>query len=123
MCIRDRIDAAGYVLNDETLEALARQARCHGEAGADVVAPSDMMDGRIGRVRAELDAAGCIHTRILAYSAKYASVSYTHLAIAVGGMAGNANRFGDDLTLQRVALGGGLLTAGLGGKTGSEHDR
>ena len=62
-------------MNDETLEALAKQALCHAQAGADVVAPSDMMDGRIGRIRAELDGAGYIHTRILAYSAKYASSS------------------------------------------------
>ena len=81
------IDASGYVVNDETLEALARQARCHAEAGADVVAPSDMMDGRIGRVRTELDAAGCIHTRILAYSAKYASSFYGPFRDAVGSAA------------------------------------
>ena len=67
------IDDTGYVLNDETLEVLARQALCHAEAGADVVAPSDMMDGRIARIRSELNGAGQIHTRILAYSAKYAS--------------------------------------------------
>ena len=64
------IDESGYVLNDETLAALARQAVVEAQAGADVVAPSDMMDGRIGVVRRELDRAGKIHTRILAYSAK-----------------------------------------------------
>lgn len=78
------IDADGYVMNDETLEALARQARCQAEAGADIVAPSDMMDGRIGRVRAELDAAGCLNARILAYSAKYASAFYGPFRDAVG---------------------------------------
>ena len=107
------IDAAGYVLNDETLEALARQARCHGEAGADVVAPSDMMDGRIGRVRAELDAAGCIHTRILAYSAKYASSFYGPFRDAVGSAGnlgkGNKNTYqmdpaNGDEALREVAL-------------------
>ena len=107
------IDAAGYVLNDETLEALARQARCHGEAGADVVAPSDMMDGRIGRVRAELDAAGCIHTRILAYSAKYASSLYGPCRDAVGSAGnlgkGNKNTYqmdpaNGDEALREVAL-------------------
>jgi len=85
------IDASGYVLNDETLEALARQARCHALAGADVVAPSDMMDGRIARIRAELDAERNIHTRILAYSAKYASSFYGPFRDAVGS-AGNLGK-------------------------------
>jgi porphobilinogen synthase len=67
------IDSTGYVLNDETVEVLVRQARSHAEAGADIVAPSDMMDGRIGAIRQALEADGFIHTRILAYSAKYAS--------------------------------------------------
>lgn len=107
------IDATGYVLNDETLEALARQARCHAEAGADVVAPSDMMDGRIGRIRAELDAAGCIHTRILAYSAKYASSFYGPFRDAVGSAGnlgkGNKNTYqmdpaNSDEALREVAL-------------------
>jgi len=81
------IDETGYVLNDETLEVLAKQALCHAEAGADVVAPSDMMDGRIGRIRAELNEAGQIHTRILAYSAKYASAFYGPFRDAVGSAA------------------------------------
>jgi porphobilinogen synthase len=85
------IDETGYVLNDETLEVLAKQALCHAEAGADVVAPSDMMDGRIGRIRAELDEAGQIHTRILAYSAKYASSFYGPFRDAVGS-AGNLGK-------------------------------
>jgi porphobilinogen synthase len=85
------IDDTGYVLNDETLEVLAKQALCHAEAGADVVAPSDMMDGRIGRIRAELDEAGQIHTRILAYSAKYASSFYGPFRDAVGS-AGNLGK-------------------------------
>src|SRR5574343_1174684 len=67
------IDESGYVLNDETLDVLAKQALCHAAAGADVVAPSDMMDGRIGRIRSDLEAAGPIYKLILAYSAKYAS--------------------------------------------------
>ncbi len=78
------IDADGYVLNDETVAVLARQALAHAAAGADVVAPSDMMDGRVGAVRAALDQAGHIHTRILAYSAKYASSFYGPFRDAVG---------------------------------------
>ena len=70
------IDDSGYVLNDETVAVLAQQALIHAQAGADVVAPSDMMDGRIAAVRAVLENAGRIHTRILAYSAKYASSFY-----------------------------------------------
>lgn len=89
----DPDDPRAYVLNDETLEALARQALCHAQAGADVVAPSDMMDGRIGRIRAELDADGRIHTRILAYSAKYASSFYGPFRDAVGS-AGNLGKGG-----------------------------
>ena len=89
------IDEAGYVLNDETLEVLAKQALCHAEAGADVVAPSDMMDGRIGRIRFELDGHRLIHTRILAYSAKYASAFYGPFRDAVGsaGNLGKGNKY------------------------------
>jgi porphobilinogen synthase len=94
----DPDDPRGYVQNDETLEVLARQARCHAEAGADVVAPSDMMDGRVARIRAELDGAGRIHTRILAYSAKYASAFYGPFRDAVGS-AGNLGK-GDKSTYQ-----------------------
>ena len=88
-------DPRAYVLNDETLEALAKQAVCHAQAGADVVAPSDMMDGRVARIRAALDAAGEIHTRILAYSAKYASSFYGPFRDAVGsaGNLGKGNKF------------------------------
>ncbi|MCP5141005.1 MAG: porphobilinogen synthase [Gammaproteobacteria bacterium] len=81
------IDASGYVMNDETKEVLIKQALSHAEAGADVVAPSDMMDGRIGAVRDALEAAGHIHTRILAYSAKYASSYYGPFRDAVGSAA------------------------------------
>lgn len=81
------IDDSGYVLNDETVAALVRQALCHAEAGADVVAPSDMMDGRIGAIRQALESAGHIHTRILAYSAKYASAFYGPFRDAVGSAA------------------------------------
>lgn len=81
------IDDSGYVLNDVTVEALVRQALSHAEAGADVVAPSDMMDGRIGEVRAALEQQGHIHTRILAYSAKYASAYYGPFRDAVGSAA------------------------------------
>ena len=89
------IDGSGYVLNDETLEVLAKQALCHAQAGADVVAPSDMMDGRVARIRVELDAARQIHTRILAYSAKYASSFYGPFRDAVGsaGNLGKGNKY------------------------------
>ena len=89
------IDETGYVLNDETLAVLAKQALCHAQAGADVVAPSDMMDGRIGRIRADLEAAGQIYTRILAYSAKYASSFYGPFRDAVGsaGNLGKGNKY------------------------------
>ena len=83
----DADDPRGYVLNDETLAALTKQALTHAQAGADIVAPSDMMDGRVARIRAELDAAGQIHTRILAYSAKYASSFYGPFRDAVGSAA------------------------------------
>ncbi|HMV00310.1 MAG TPA: porphobilinogen synthase, partial [Rhodocyclaceae bacterium] len=107
------IDDTGYVLNDETLAVLAKQALCHAEAGADVVAPSDMMDGRIGRIRDELNAAGRIHTRILAYSAKYASSFYGPFRDAVGsaGNLGKGNKYtyqmdpaNTDEALREVAL-------------------
>ena len=78
------IDDSGYVINDETVEVLVKQALSHAAAGADVVAPSDMMDGRIGAIRTALEGAGHIHTRILAYSAKYASAFYGPFRDAVG---------------------------------------
>lgn len=78
------VDADGYVVNDETVTALVRQASSHAEAGADIVAPSDMMDGRIGQIRHALETAGHVHTRILAYSAKYASAFYGPFRDAVG---------------------------------------
>jgi porphobilinogen synthase len=81
------IDAAGYVLNDETVEVLTGQARVHGEAGADVVAPSDMMDGRIGAIRAVLDTHDLQRVAILAYAAKYASSFYGPFRDAVGSAA------------------------------------
>jgi len=82
------VDENGYVLNDETVTVLVRQALSHAEAGADIVAPSDMMDGRIGAIREALEAEHFIHTRILAYSAKYASHFYGPFRDAVGS-AGN----------------------------------
>jgi porphobilinogen synthase len=89
------LDASGYVLNDETIAVLTRQAQCHAAAGADIVAPSDMMDGRIGAVRAALDAQNFIHTRIMAYSAKYASSFYGPFRDAVGSAAnlGAGNKY------------------------------
>ena len=81
------IDASGYVLNDETCDVLVQQALSHSEAGADIVAPSDMMDGRIGLIRDALEDEDQIHTRILAYSAKYASAFYGPFRDAVGSSA------------------------------------
>jgi len=85
------IDDNGYVLNDDTVEALVKQALSQAEAGADVIAPSDMMDGRIGAIRDALEANGHIHTRIMAYSAKYASAYYGPFRDAVGS-AGNLGK-------------------------------
>ncbi|MBB3048165.1 porphobilinogen synthase [Litorivivens lipolytica] len=85
------IDDKGYVLNDRTVDTLVKQALSHARAGADVVAPSDMMDGRIGDVRQALEAAGHVNTRILAYSAKYASSYYGPFRDAVGS-AGNLGK-------------------------------
>jgi len=109
----DPADPRGYVQNDETLEALAKQALTHARAGADVVAPSDMMDGRIGRIRAELDGDRQIYTRILAYSAKYASSFYGPFRDAVGssGNLGKGNKYtyqmdpaNSDEALREVAI-------------------
>ncbi len=107
------IDDTGYVLNDETTVALVKQALCHAAAGADVVAPSDMMDGRVGAIRNALEQAGHIHTRILAYSAKYASAFYGPFRDAVGSSAnlGKGNKYNyqmdpanSDEALKEVAL-------------------
>jgi len=81
------IDANGYVLNDASVQALVKQALSHAQAGADVVAPSDMMDGRIGAIREALECDGLVHTRILAYAAKYASAFYGPFRDAVGSAA------------------------------------
>jgi porphobilinogen synthase len=81
------IDDKGYVVNDITVETLVRQARSHADAGADIVAPSDMMDGRIGAIRSAFESAGLIHTRILAYASKYASNFYSPFRDAVGSAA------------------------------------
>ena len=89
------IDDSGYVLNDETIDVLVKQAVSHARAGADVVAPSDMMDGRVAAIRNALEADGHIHTRILAYSAKYASSFYGPFRDAVGSAAnlGAGNKY------------------------------
>ncbi len=81
------IDSSGYVLNDETVEVLVRQALSHANAGADIVAPSDMMDGRVGAIRNALDAGDGEHVRVLAYAAKYASAFYGPFRDAVGSSA------------------------------------
>jgi len=107
------IDGGGYIMNDATVEALVRQALSHARAGADVVAPSDMMDGRIGAIRAALEREGHVHTRILAYSAKYASAFYGPFRDAVGsaGSLGKADKYSyqmdpanSDEALREVAL-------------------
>ena len=109
----DPADPRGYVLNDETLAVLVKQALCHAEAGADVVAPSDMMDGRVGAIRSALEAKKLIYTRILAYSAKYASAFYGPFRDAVGSAAnlGKGNKYtyqmdpaNSDEAIREVAL-------------------
>jgi porphobilinogen synthase len=89
------VNAQGYVMNDETVDALIKQALSHAEAGADVVAPSDMMDGRIGAIRGALESSGHINTLILAYSAKYASSFYGPFRDAVGSASnlGKGNKY------------------------------
>jgi porphobilinogen synthase len=89
------LDDTGYIINDETLSVLERQALAQAAAGVDIVAPSDMMDGRIGRIRAALDAREHIHTKIMAYSAKYASAFYGPFRDAVGSASalGKGNKF------------------------------
>jgi porphobilinogen synthase len=89
------VDDSGHVVNDETVEALVNQALSHADAGADIVAPSDMMDGRIGAIREALEESGHIDTRILAYSAKYASSFYGPFRDAVGsaGALGKGNKY------------------------------
>ena len=89
------LDDSGYVMNEETVEVLVQQALSHARAGVDIVAPSDMMDGRIGAIRDALEADGHIHTRILAYSAKYASSFYGPFRDAVGsaGALGKGNKY------------------------------
>ncbi len=107
------IDDDGYVMNDKTVEVLVKQALCHAKAGADVVAPSDMMDGRIGAIRDALEEDDYIHTRILAYSAKYASAFYGPFRDAVGSSAnlGKGNKYNyqmdpanSDEAIKEVAL-------------------
>ena len=107
------IDDNGYVLNDETIEVLVQQALVQARAGVDIVAPSDMMDGRIGAIRRALEAEGLIHTRIMAYSAKYASAFYGPFRDAVGssGNLGKSNKkvyqmdpANSDEALREVAL-------------------
>ncbi len=107
------IDESGYILNDETVQAMVRQSLSHAAAGVDVLSPSDMMDGRIGAIRTALEDAGFIHTKIMAYSAKYASAFYGPFRNAVGsaGNLGKGNKFtyqmdpaNSDEALHEVAL-------------------
>ncbi|MCY7355819.1 MAG: porphobilinogen synthase [Lysobacter sp.] len=107
------VDDSGYVVNDDTVHALVKQALSHAAAGADIVAPSDMMDGRIGAIRQALEEGGHVHTRILAYSAKYASSFYGPFREAVGsaGALGGGNKYtyqmdpaNSDEALREVAL-------------------
>lgn len=106
-------DDKGYVLNDATVAALVKQALCHAQAGADVVAPSDMMDGRVAALRQALEAEGHVHCRILAYSAKYASSFYGPFRDAVGSKAnlGKSNKYSyqmDPANAQEALLEVGL---------------
>ena len=89
------IDDTGYILNDETIEALVKQSLAHAAAGVDILSPSDMMDGRIGAIREALEKAGYINTRIMSYAAKYASAFYGPFRSAVGsaGNLGKGNKF------------------------------
>ncbi|RZZ84036.1 porphobilinogen synthase [Pseudoxanthomonas winnipegensis] len=89
------IDETGYILNEATIEALIKQSLSHAAAGVDILSPSDMMDGRIGAIRGALEAEGFIHTKIMAYSAKYASAFYGPFRNAVGsaGNLGKGNKF------------------------------
>ena len=107
------VDDTGYVLNDETTEILVKQALSHAEAGADIVAPSDMMDGRVGAIREALEANRFIHTNIMAYSAKYASSYYGPFRDAVGSASNlkGGNKFtyqmdpaNSDEALKEIAL-------------------
>jgi len=107
------LDATGYIVNDETVAVLAKQSLVQAEAGVDIVAPSDMMDGRIGAIRTALEGAGHIHTKIMAYSAKYASAFYGPFRDAVGSAAnlGKSNKkvyqmdpANSDEALREVAL-------------------
>ncbi|HMC16264.1 MAG TPA: porphobilinogen synthase [Albitalea sp.] len=107
------LDASGYIVNDDTVAVLTQQALVQAEAGVDIVAPSDMMDGRIGAIRRALEAKGLIHTRIMAYSAKYASAFYGPFRDAVGSAAnlGKSNKkvyqmdpANSDEALREVAL-------------------
>ena len=107
------LDATGYIVNDTTVDVLRRQALVHAEAGVDIVAPSDMMDGRIGAIRAALESSGFVHTKIMAYSAKYASAFYGPFRDAVGSAAnlGKSNKkvyqmdpANSDEALREVAL-------------------
>lgn len=94
--VREYEDGAYEILNDETVEALCRQALCHARAGADIISPSDMMDGRVAAIRAALDAEGFTHVSILSYTAKYASAFYGPFR----GALGSAPKFGDKKTYQ-----------------------
>ncbi|MFL6712579.1 MAG: porphobilinogen synthase, partial [Sulfurifustis sp.] len=107
------LDPTGYIVNDETVAVLAKQALVQAEAGVDIVAPSDMMDGRIGAIRNALEEKGHIHTRIMAYSAKYASAFYGPFRDAVGSAAnlGRGNKYNyqmdpanSDEALREIAL-------------------
>ena len=107
------IDESGYILNDETVQAMVRQSLSHAAAGVDILSPSDMMDGRIGAIRRALEEAGFIHTKIMAYSAKYASAFYGPFRSAVGsaGNLGKGNKYtyqmdpaNSDEALHEVAL-------------------
>jgi porphobilinogen synthase len=114
------VDQTGYVTNDATVDMLARQAEMHAASGADIVAPSDMMDGRIKSIREKLDSAGFVHTRILSYAAKYASSFYSPFRDAVGSAASLGS--GSKYTYQMDPANGdeALWEAGLDLKEGAD---
>ncbi|MEM7283295.1 MAG: porphobilinogen synthase [Pseudomonadota bacterium] len=114
------VDSDGYVLNDETVAVLVKQALSHAEAGADVVAPSDMMDGRIGAIRQELESQGHVNTQILAYSAKYASHFYGPFRDAVGSGANLGKSSKDSYQMDPANTDEALREVGLDIQEGAD---
>ncbi len=114
------IDASGYVMNDETVEVLVRQALCHARAGVDIVAPSDMMDGRVGALRQALDEHGHARVRVLAYAAKYASSFYGPFRDAVGSMTNLGKSSKETYQIDPANADEGLWEVGLDLQEGAD---